>query len=531
MEQLQVPPHSQKMQAPDMGAPAGDASVSSPEHEHVTPDPLVEEDRCPALQLQRLSYPRMLQASVLGCFFTTLGLIVLGIGESGSTVSLNVLGFRALAWLLLYQIPVQGIAIPNVRAFTAFGIEADERCLSWCFHPGFSPDRLRASALSRGTGSGLKAFLCPFLLHGLWLAVYVVLTCVPVHPQYHHLGYVGIYGIGHIAVIAIGDCLGPKLAPGRHHRYTDQSGPPALGLAIMGFFVGVSGFAISKRYLGAWFGGFVAVFLFLYELLGTVAICRFYANEFIKQQDARAAYSGSPQAMTPSITIALISCMAEGARITMLVAAAAHDPEDTGYTVALFATFVIQIISRAGYADAMFYGKTGVDRVPNGRLLLRTCRFQSGYPRMLVICSFALARLALGKAPTPNSTVSKVVMLTFLEGVLEDLAIVGLRHLGYTIEAERSFRTLTSVVPMPTSKAEDPETDVELFDYGFGPFAVLPLWAHFSAVMISQFHTVLFVIIFCGGVPSVLGFCDTGYTGVERGILWWPIKAGSEMCH
>jgi len=169
----------------------------------------------------------------------------------------------------------------------------------------------------------------------------------------------------------------------------------------------------------------------------------------------------------------------------------------------------------------------------NARRLLRQCRFQSGYPRILLVCTLGMVRTALGGELSPNSAVTNVVLLTLLETVVEDVLIVLMKRMGMTYEPQlhpSQERQPAAVVPEVGSGEDGRGDDVWLFQYGFEDFPELPFWAHFAPVMISQFHTVLFIFIFCGGVPSSLGLCDYGYTGIGRGIVWWPIEEVGHLC-
>ena len=73
------------------------------------------------------------------------------------------------------------------------------------------------------------------------------------------------------------------------------------------------------------------------------------------------------------------------------------------------------------------------------------------------------------------------------------------------------------------------------FDFAYKEvhrFQELPFWAHFAACAIAQFHTLLFIIILSNGLNYVLGFCpESGYSGVGRGLLWWPITDPDDLCN
>mmetsp|Transcript_161399 Transcript_161399/g.512840 ORF Transcript_161399/g.512840 Transcript_161399/m.512840 type:complete len:520 (+) Transcript_161399:26-1585(+) len=480
------------------------------------------------LQLRKPSYCRMFQASFLGLVFLTAGLLLLGFGERGDfgTHLASVLALRVAAWMCIYFIPVHCIAIANLRDLISLGEEPLCNPLAWAQDHG-----------------GYPCMFSP-VAHGLCLLVYVGLTCVPVHQEHGHFGYVVIYGVGHLVIIASLQVIyshAPSLRL-KHLSYAQRAAAPTIGIATMGFFVVVTGFALLKRHLGPWFSSSMVLSLFLYENLGTIAISRFYINEFLKNAGVRDAYRGTPHALVPSSVIALLCFMADGARITMLITSAAIHPDDDGHFVALGLTFVVRTLSRTGCFDALLVVRTSLDDLANTRLLLRLCRSQSGYPRFFALFAVGAARFALGHHVSPNHMVTQVVWLTLLETVIEDLVVSVLQRCGFVFEPSRMRRGQGHVPTMtrrrvvgeePPRDAErsDLNEDAELFEVGFGPFPELPFWSHFSTIMISQFHTVLLIIIFGGGVHSVLGFCGSGYTGIDRGIVWWPDEVASSVCN
>ena len=72
------------------------------------------------------------------------------------------------------------------------------------------------------------------------------------------------------------------------------------------------------------------------------------------------------------------------------------------------------------------------------------------------------------------------------------------------------------------------------FDFAYGDvdsFGQLPFWAHFAAIAVAQFHTVLFLIILSNGLNYVLGFCpESGYNGIGRALVWWPVTDPEDLC-
>lgn len=116
------------------------------------------------------------------------------------------------------------------------------------------------------------------------------------------------------------------------------------------------------------------------------------------------------------------------------------------------------------------------------------------------------------------------------EAELEMMAAAHLR-VSSICEPERAV----SMVPNSTPAWSSSDSTKELrdqcwklrasfaFAYGEQNFETLPFWAHFAAVMATQFHTVLFMILLGNGLNYVLGFCHDTYDGYGRSLLWWPL--------
>uniref|UniRef100_A0A7S2JXK9 Uncharacterized protein n=2 Tax=Zooxanthella nutricula TaxID=1333877 RepID=A0A7S2JXK9_9DINO len=246
---------------------------------------------------------------------------------------------------------------------------------------------------------------------------------------------------------------------------------------------------------------------------------RFYINHFIKRLDVRALYACSPQALLPSMVVALLWCMAEGARCAIVLAHyTMSSPQESGYIVAVASTAVFAI-TRVSILNDKFYRAIFGQKAHNMQRLALACRYQAGYPRFFVVAAVGLARVALGNAPVPNVLIFRAVAALAAETVLEDLAV-------FAIDRALPARGAAPVSP----EHEEAPLGETLFLFDQHDFARMPLWAHFSVVYISQIHMLLLIFFFGGGVPTILGFCEPGYTGYARGILWWPVVGEGDAC-
>ncbi|CAE6935495.1 unnamed protein product [Symbiodinium natans] len=203
-----------------------------------------------------------------------------------------------------------------------------------------------------------------------------------------------------------------------------------------------------------------------------------------------------------------------------------------------------------------------------------------GYPRMGAVAAVLLARLSLGN-PAVLSETEGVVWASVLGGeLLEDLLSYVLWRAGVDFSPVKLFATdeevehmsekkierrlsnlsqqaasdALAVVPEPPRKStcstssssaqHDPEMQRlatvesvklevrESHDFNYGPvdFGSLPFWAHLLPAVLSQFHTILALIVFSDGLVYALGFCRHDDISPQRGVLWWPIPDGGEIC-
>eukprot|EP00439_Symbiodinium_sp_Y106_P059960 s122_g8.t2 len=79
--------------------------------------------------------------------------------------------------------------------------------------------------------------------------------CALLGEEHQHPGFVLAYGGGHIVVIGVGEAVGKKchFTP-LDERYASKMGPCTLGPALVGFFIGTSGYGVARRHSGPWLG-------------------------------------------------------------------------------------------------------------------------------------------------------------------------------------------------------------------------------------------------------------------------------------
>mmetsp|Transcript_78934 Transcript_78934/g.221461 ORF Transcript_78934/g.221461 Transcript_78934/m.221461 type:complete len:254 (+) Transcript_78934:3-764(+) len=248
--------------------------------------------------------------------------------------------------------------------------------------------------------------------------------------------------------------------------------------------------------------------------------------------------------------------MSQGARTCVLVVEAANDSDGRGWVFTLAFALVYNVMSRTHWIDkCLFVLSGGRWTVDNFRRLLTQTKFQGGYPPIIALLAVGVMRVVIGHPMIPNSAITCVTAGIVAENLLEDTLVFAAGYFRIlpvfpTVDPqdkelrERISKKGSGSIVIKHATRDDREMvacstealDKEFLAWDFqhnlrDEFPALPLWAHFSAVMISQFHTVLFLIIFGGGLNFVLGFCNKpGYEGVGRGIVWWPLMEVSDPC-
>ncbi|CAE7351850.1 unnamed protein product [Symbiodinium sp. CCMP2592] len=520
-------------------------------------------------------------ASLLSMVFMTAGLVVFAISEQGlpgipKSHGLAVV-LRVLGWTVMYFVPVHHIAIANIRGFTLTGIRPGDTALV-CSRTALSPT-ISAEFAGKHHLSTRRAWCGAALMIALFFSLYAGFFALYLGEEYQHPGFVLAYGVGHIVVIVVGEAVGAKchLKP-LDERYASKMGPCTLGPALVGFFIGTSGYGVARRHSGPWLGALMPFMLSGYELLCLHIIASTFSAEYVQEKAVRQKYSQDNQGVVISLAIAMIHALAEGARLTLILVDIAHDERHLDFLVPICSGVVWNATVRAGYLDRFAAFATCGWRTPtNASLLLQEVKYCMGYPRFFAVAAIALARLCTLNEVLPKNQemIGWALLAMFAAEILEDIISFALERLDLRVHPKPRQITDEEVEIMvangtksshdslsfpsgfkaivPKAWLDDQQAGVPIppanmskeirkkcwqlraaFDFAYGDvenFGKLPFWAHFAAIAIAQFHTVLFMIILSNGLNYVLGFCpESGYSGVGRALLWWPVTDPEDLC-
>lgn len=189
-----------------------------------------------------------------------------------------------------------------------------------------------------------------------------------------------------------------------------------------------------------------------------------------------------------------------------------------------------------------------------------------GYPRFFTLLAVVLTRMVSHNPvlPVGNENMAIAMLALFLAEMAEDLISYVLYWLDIRVHPKRRQVTEEELEmlakaellaeqgqlssPMgPTPSLSRRPADVLrttqslkfkcwklresfAFSYGEQDLGILPFWAHFSAVMVSMFHTLLFMILLGNGVNYTLGFCHEELVSYQSGLLWWPVTDADDLC-
>eukprot|EP00435_Cladocopium_sp_Y103_P051445 s882_g16.t1 len=285
------------------------------------------------LELSLPTYRDTFLASSIGSMFMFAGLMAFSISEASLPGVPKdrwfVLLFRMIGWVALYFIPVHFVAIGNLRGFCFWGIEPSNSSLV-CWKTALGPENCKEVAEELSL-NGRRAFAGALVMGSVFLLLWTIFFSVYLGPVYQHCGFILAYGVGHFLTIAIGETMAPRLNPPPvDERYTHKMGPATLGLAIMGFFICTTGYTCLKRFAaGSWLGTLMPAMLSCYELVNLVILQRVFLAEFVTEKPVRRKYLMSNQAVLVSTQICFVHAMAEGARMTLILADMSHERNQT----------------------------------------------------------------------------------------------------------------------------------------------------------------------------------------------------------
>lgn len=557
---LAVPPAR-----PPIKPPVGNAAVlPSPE----TGQASAQKD---PLQLCLPTYRDTFMASLISSTFIFAGLMALSISEAGlpglPKKRWFVLSFRALAWMAFYFLPLHCVAFNNLRGYCVYGSAPANSSLV-CWRTALGPTE--AFEMAERTGfSRRRTFVGAFLLPSLYFLLYVVFMTVYVGEEHEHLGFIFIYGVGHLIIIFVAESIGPQnFPPPLNPRYSQKMGPATLGVAVMGFFVVTTAYSVAKRFSGPWLGTLMPAMLGAYEIGCLLILEGTFVREFVQEKSIRRAYHHSNQGILVSAQICMVHGMAEGARLMLILADISQSTSDSDLTflVPIVSGVVWNVFVRAGAFDRFVAVITRGRRTPTRcSLLLQQAKYCMGYPRFMAVGAVVLARWCSRNPliPEGRENMALAVLILFLCEIGEDLVSFSLERLNCRVlpkqrhisEEELQMMAAAqlrvssicepqgavSIVPSssPAWSSNDSTKQIRdqcwklrasfAFAYGEKNFETLPFWAHFAAVMTTQFHTVLFMILLGNGLNYVLGFCHDTYDGYGRSLLWWPLTE-EDLC-
>jgi len=531
------------------------------------------------LQLCLPTYRDTFRASLISSIFILAGLIVLSISETGVPGIVKdrcfVLCCRAIAWIAWYFLPVHVVAVSNLRGFCVYGHEPANASLV-CWRTALGPSETFEVAESMGF-SRRRVVVGAVILPLVYLLIYVAFSTMYIGPEHEHCGFIFIYGVGHLVIIIFAEIFGPGcFPPPLSPRYSQKMGSATLGIAIMGYFVVTTAYSLGRLYVGPWLGVCMPAVLGVYEIGCLLVLERTFLREFVQEKPVRQAYRHSNQGILVSCQICLVHAMAEGGRMMLILADMSHsESDDYMFLVPIASSLAWNVVVRGGGFDWALSILSRGRRTPTRcSLLLQQAKYCMGYPRFLAIIAVAFARVCSGNSVLPEGSqnMGLAVLILFLSEVGEDIVSYVLERLHIRVLPRRrqitdkeleimavsQLRLSTlcepqlelSIVPRPSPSAawqpKDADNDLRsnpslkeqcwklresfAFSYSEEDFETLPFWAHFAVVMVSQFHTVLFMILLGNGLNYTLGFCHEDYRGFGRALLWWPLTDREDLC-
>eukprot|EP00927_Polykrikos_kofoidii_P024666 TRINITY_DN22387_c0_g1_i1.p1 TRINITY_DN22387_c0_g1~~TRINITY_DN22387_c0_g1_i1.p1 ORF type:complete len:541 (+),score=35.88 TRINITY_DN22387_c0_g1_i1:27-1649(+) len=488
-----------------------------------------------------MTYSSTFKASFVCSVFVYANLVILGIGEQSGNDNIRI-SLRWLSYSVAYSYATT-MAILDLRRLTEFGWTETQKYWYQIF-----PGRSWRMVLQSDRNS-TKSFI--FVYSFIILSVNAVLICTPA-GEHGHMGFLFIFGLTHLVYIAAYDLLSPRYMTPLDSEFAIKSGPPSLGVSLLGLFVAVAISTLLNNMFPNWIVCFYPFIVFAYETIGAHLVGGFYMRVFVAKEVWR-KYPGVPMNMFVSAVIALLHVLSESLRLTLMVQAGVSMPESTAWIPGLAFTFVINVANRCGFllkvVNILSWGRVQPNNVQR---VLNAAKYQGGYPRFFGVGAIVAARVTLGNAPAPNCTVVWVVIWHFLLEIIEDLTT----HFMTSMDVAPKIRVVLSSdderyaearkrVERRPQEGHDAESLyvlveqeqrllflAENFARDFSHLlADLPYWAHFTLCIVCQFHIVLFLLFVCGGVPGFLGFCnETTQEGLSPGILWWPKMQAGDPC-
>eukprot|EP00438_Fugacium_kawagutii_P010903 Skav211514 [mRNA] locus=scaffold352:197273:202701:+ [translate_table: standard] len=333
--------------------------------------------------------------------------------------------------------------------------------------------------MARNTGfSRWRALVGSLGLNFLYLLLYTLFLTVYVGEEYEHLGFIFVYGVGHIIVIVVAESIGPRYFPDPlDARYSNKMGPATLGVAVMGFFAVTSAYTMAKRY----FGALMPLVLGGYELGCVLVLERVFVREFVQD---------------------MVLCIASASWLEDIFGFLSTP---TCYPLPLLVLHPlvtnVWILKEKRVRSAYSHSNQGI--VVSAQICLVHGMAEGGLEQWFV----ALAAVGFARWCSRNPIVPKGADNMILASVILFVA-----------------DPLATVLPKPRNITEE-ELEV------MAAARLRRSQICESEVMVAQFHTVLFMILLGNGLNYALGFCHEDYESFGRSLLWWPITDTENLCN
>mmetsp|Transcript_84433 Transcript_84433/g.247629 ORF Transcript_84433/g.247629 Transcript_84433/m.247629 type:complete len:570 (+) Transcript_84433:160-1869(+) len=509
-------------------------------------------------------------ASAAGGAFLLSGLLLLGCCECGAfgyedSVTLTV---RAVAWICTCLLPYS-IVSSNQVGYLLYEIDPSRK--GWAGQLvffGLTPSNIRKHVAA----SMKRAVAATALFNGFPLLLSLVLLVVPLQNDRGYLGVVVLYLVGcMLGRIVVGKNLTKILPPPAERVPFFASMMKIHGLSNICFFALCTVLGVARSLLGPALGPVLAVTMGLYEFGTVFHIHRSFVKFYVANPGIRRSYAHTQPGAMASVFVNITHCNAEGVRLALLMCSMSGEHAGLTLGLSLAASLAFNTLSRTGWMLMMVRVLScGRFWNSNAVVVLNHNKFHMGYPRFFAWAAVVLVRTSVGHGLRYVSMADWAGILQLVEEVVEDLLVWGVSSCGLSAKvpfppapeahkpagaAATQAAGFDAVHPDPGSgdlgeggSSRGSEHDAQggasleaqaaahetlrQFKHQMQPaFSVLPFWAHLTSVFAPQLHFTLCLVIFGGGVNRLLGLChEEGYTGIGRGLVWWPVLDGSDRC-
>eukprot|EP00928_Gymnodinium_smaydae_P006679 TRINITY_DN12378_c0_g3_i2.p1 TRINITY_DN12378_c0_g3~~TRINITY_DN12378_c0_g3_i2.p1 ORF type:complete len:579 (+),score=32.45 TRINITY_DN12378_c0_g3_i2:114-1850(+) len=526
-------------------------------------------------ELRVTSWLHMFVASLASFVHVTLGLLILGVGESGGLgwQSHSILLCRSCALCVLYLMP-HSVCSSNLLGFAFYGLEPGSRFFLVLCIPSLNPWRMKEYARSNRWPNVFKAVMIPIMFNVMSSVLVLLLIIVPLSKVESHFGFCISCFIGGIlcrlvvaAVIARNCIHTAHLIP-----YTMMILRCGM-VIVLGSFIGFAAYVWLRPLIGDYLDLCMVPVIALHEALCVFLVEHSFCKSYVANAELQAALNGSSQGIIPSTFIALAHSNAEAARLALLVHAAAENTPIAIISLTVTLSCGLNVMLRTRLVAQML-SKLRPIYDSNGLQVWFGARYQMGYPCYFVIIAVIAARYALGTAALDPGFCGAVYLSLGAE-VIEDLLVHGISryapwselprrpplsseevhdkavHFLARQQLRREQSTFSRVAcGLGCCKSRDTgifesNEDVEQvkarlvsahqFRYQIQElFPPLPLWSHYFSVFVSHTWLVWWLAYLFGGFPQLLGLLEPSRDildgkSYDHGILWWTLPKESQL--